>query len=1011
MTQTHASFALGVFTGSDLRRQSPFSRSFCRTRLLMGLLTAGWFFITTFSAVAADRTINAAMRQVAATSGEATENDVATGLGDTPRRIYPRHARVDERRPTADLHAIDVSSEGVAIAVGDLGCILRRDVPGNRVPADRVSADRVSADGEIIDASIGTASRDAAAWRMIATPTEATLWDVRFLDAQRVIAVGGWYEEITRRSRGVVLMSVDAGRTFFVAHPSSPSGEASLPMLRQVDPSPEQPSAFVVRGDWCPVRRSTTMVSRDGGQTFQPFVSSRGTEAVTQPTPHDRRVAVETPKHPVGLHSNANSRLAVGAFGTIRRLSMRGETGQTLRRPVSASGVVVVAKDVAQVPWSEMAIESLLHGSAVRLWIPKTSTTTDAQRGWIRQASLGIGVPVDFVDGDWRATMIQARSSLGIRPETKFVIDGRLDRDVFSSFVASANLWRYRPDDSTAEATSEIIVPELGRLMSDFRLDVERILLDAAPPPSGMVFDHGNERFTRLVRGWTSRTELSRRASAPVPPTGQSRTNAETQTSWPPGQRTTVANNDSRHRLQTTTARMSWRLRIEDGMRKMATDPHADPAAMRQLFDTALTQLPRPERRRAAWQLWSMANHFRSTVPQSGGISPTHSTDLRPELLAVLSRWNRQSPMFGDQTVARWAAWMRERMSVSSERQRLATVWRPEPPSPIQRVAHVSVSPFERSNPTTDEPSGFSIFPTTSRAEPPVAAASASGDGVMGTSSFMDAAAPPIDLAWLQSPLIRWSDVYRSSIDASAMQDVDVIATRDRDMRGVASEMGMRTISVQRFDERPVLDAELSEWATVSPRGRLADESAAARSRPQRLMVGQDGDFIYIAGTIAVSAKSPSAGQRSVLRWRLDLDGDLQYPIELSIDARQNSRVRIDGREDWTPQWYVATDGWGEQQLTFELAVRRTSLSDATRWQPEAFCFLDAEVVSEPEPPRSDARYRGAGTHGVLPGSWTAVVGWDDSSRAPAMATNARFEKGLSTESQSTVVSDIAERR
>ncbi|QDS93409.1 Ycf48-like protein [Roseimaritima multifibrata] len=140
----------------------------------------------------------------------------------------PGYATRSWLKSDASLRSVTFVDADRGWAVGDRGVILVTDTGGDR-------------------------------WELQDSPTHVQLVDVDFVDAKRGAAVGGYYEADTQISRGVLLITLNGGRTW------KTYGD-DLPFLRGV--KMEENGSVLAIGDFSPVHTSAIFHSVDGGRTW-----------------------------------------------------------------------------------------------------------------------------------------------------------------------------------------------------------------------------------------------------------------------------------------------------------------------------------------------------------------------------------------------------------------------------------------------------------------------------------------------------------------------------------------------------------------------------------------------------------------------------------------------------------------------------------------------------------------------------------------------------------------------
>lgn len=313
--------------------------------------------------------------------------------GELPDYVPHAHLRDD-----ASLRAVRLVDADRGWAVGDRGVILHTETGGD-------------------------------SWSFQNSGTTDGLLDIAAADTRHAIAVGGRYEPETQLSRGVVLITRDAGQTWQRV-------ETDLPRLVSV--RIDRSGQAIAVGDFSGAHLTSAFSSRDGGQSWQPIVDAslgplvdaagvpggalnyldpRGV-LLQQPRPGAQPVAVHGDRRLRCVAGDGPLRIAVGDAAAIlisrdagrswqdlpteHRASDREHAGpQTLRAACEAGGTLWAAGIPGDTIWKITS-----DGIAQRLPTPCHTPLhdiffLDQQRGWAVGA---FGVILATRDGgrSWR---------------------------------------------------------------------------------------------------------------------------------------------------------------------------------------------------------------------------------------------------------------------------------------------------------------------------------------------------------------------------------------------------------------------------------------------------------------------------------------------------------------------------------------------------------------------------------------------------------------------------------
>ncbi|MEM6688397.1 MAG: hypothetical protein AAF664_03155 [Planctomycetota bacterium] len=200
-------------------------------------------------------------------------------------------------------------------------------------------------------------------WIEVPTATNHRLHAIAFLGGSRWIAAGGYQEAITGISMAVLVASNDNGLSW----KSLDAGD--LGRLTSLEYSPDQ-RVLKASGDWSNSLLSNRFESLDGGITWQVGLpDAPSTKPQTSASSNKRQMRAEAT-------SSSGDHLGVGIAGQIWiRRTGRGPW-TALRSPQPRPKMVVVAEDLASVPWSAIAQSIQEEGALVDIIVAEKVTET-----------------------------------------------------------------------------------------------------------------------------------------------------------------------------------------------------------------------------------------------------------------------------------------------------------------------------------------------------------------------------------------------------------------------------------------------------------------------------------------------------------------------------------------------------------------------------------------------------------------------------------------------------------
>ncbi|MEM6470168.1 MAG: hypothetical protein AAF802_11485 [Planctomycetota bacterium] len=254
---------------------------------------------------------------------------IPTERGRTASALYaPDYVDVETLRQSASLHAVAFGDSKRGVAVGQHGCIL-------------------------------TSGDSGASWEIVSVSVHCPLLGVAWADEKTVMVVGGGIDLATGISRGVVLLSRDAGVSW------GRLAEHELPRLKHVQ---FIDGRWLASGDPDPATGHSYFESGDGGSQWQSVAETR---IAAEPARYRRWVndsvesllrrteALGTPWMVRDVCKvGERSLVAVGDLGNIFQSTDQGKTWSASRQE-KRSAILCLTGDVDEIPWGMLGRESL----------------------------------------------------------------------------------------------------------------------------------------------------------------------------------------------------------------------------------------------------------------------------------------------------------------------------------------------------------------------------------------------------------------------------------------------------------------------------------------------------------------------------------------------------------------------------------------------------------------------------------------------------------------------------
>ncbi|KAA1261209.1 BNR/Asp-box repeat protein [Rubripirellula obstinata] len=852
-------------------------------------------------------------------------------------------------RPEAAQNAM----AGIGIAVGDRGALFRSTDHGET-------------------------------WNAVASPVDCRLLDVVWTSSRSVVVAGGAYDPLTQLSRGVVLVSRDAGASFRRIN------NHDLPLIRKLSLSKNR--LLIANGDWSHSQLTNTFASRDGGQTWQGSGDQRRSGDPTQPinqtepinqtdfgiadanvqsaTSFIRWQRITGSPAPVrnACRIGTNQLCAVGDHGLILTSKDDGQTWAARRGGDRHAAILFVAGDAETASWSLLGSESLQwrHRCALLVEQPagnaveNQAASHQKQLELVRQAAVMLGAAsVDWFRGrdDFDEPIDrQARRWIAIHRPSVVVIDESVTNETRQAVFNAATsmgvnrvLKSSRRDHGGSLLHQSAMLPRIGMLAADLILDAQHLVAPEHCEPASIS-------VTRLYDSNSSRIGGGGESIMAGLAVDQS------------NQLGGIAKSISRHRLQVVQARTKQSKLIE-GLVNIKTSSSAEfENSLRQLMDQTAAE----DQLRMIWSIL-------------GRTVGTRFEDLCLEEIA-----NR----FRDQSIGKWASVRIDAYRNSAEQQFLkskaVTTTDLVQVAPAQ-AATVALSPFQNMQADSDRTNGGGTYQQSDfqngeyqdsefqdygvrQASAVIPVGVAKPDVIQASPVSQEVSSTPIvDLQLDLHPAVllsRLNDNSDNEEELSNASPTDPTATTMGDIRRIAMQ-GTRdwkrllasnfagrsqACLVKRAAAPPRLDGNLNDACWDNPTDAAGFKSALSQDQVQ-LRFASDQNYLYVAAVCPSNSIATDKGIRSTgraardqvlfdvdrLRLRFDTDGDLWTSHCIEITDAGRTRDSIDGDIRWQPTWYVDVHRT-EQTVTFELAIRRSDLARGVG-DLDARWFVSAEPI------------------------------------------------------------------
>ena len=810
----------------------------------------------------------------------------------------PSYAQPRALRQDATLRSVAFNSDGGGIACGDRGAILRTADGGER-------------------------------WEGVESGLDCTLQQVQWVASNRAVIVGGAFDRITGISRGVVLISDDAGASWRRA------ADDELPQLRSLQ---WEDDVLVASGDWSDSLLTNRFESRDRGRSWH------AGNAETSPGPRSPslteliRWAAATQMPMAIRHAcrvNENAICAVGDHGVILISRDRGESWSAARGEGRRTAVLIVASDARSVPWALLGSEALESRSRVALLLQDPTSgqgnadaeTNDRESSGAAtslrkacQAAVALGASgADLIAAIESDPTVVARQWIGIHRPAVLVVDPGLSSEVSDAFFQAATAagvgrvlrYSFAGYGDTA-LHQEALLAKSGILASDLQADamhwIDPFHIDAKSIQLKSLYDAVADRHRgeSLLSGMNLPDGYRLAAPGPIA---------------------------SRHKLQIAQARMNQANRIA-----AMIDQSRSVGQFSDSLSRALDLTGKEDQFRLAWSM------LLATAEPNASLRVVAFHDAALEQVAT---------RFQSTSAGRWAALRRNVIANSVEWGRLRSLLS-ESLAAVERVPMaeaVAVSPFQVASNGVRQVSGVSpvVVPKPESIE-------------LNQRKRADEA--KVDIYWEFHPLVLFArEAAKQRNDEGLLQvsgeesaNLKRLVDSGHPWSRLVSNHGAQTIVARQAVVPPRLDGVMEDecWrASAEP----LDSSPAVR-------LAYDEDYVYIAVQCPSEQIGPdthadqaTAGSRDQdlsevdrMTFWIDIDRDLMSTMQLQISASGRVHDAIDGHPAWQPTWYPAVRR-NSDSLIIEMAILRRDLVHLPITPGESWFVLAKPIRGGQSPP------------------------------------------------------------
>jgi hypothetical protein len=409
----------------------------------------------------------------------------------------PIYCDTQTLRSSSTIRAIRFWDSMRGIAVGDLGCIL-------------------------------TTRDGGRTWTESISDVECRLNDATWIDANRVVAVGGGLDVVTRISRGTVVISIDGGQTW------KRGSDSDLPRLHRIVRSADNDSnserrarSITAHGDPDPVSGASLFKSRDGGRSWLAEVQDApGDRIAGHASTEDGRITAEQSARWSALAKTRSvirascrldeqTLLAAGDHGNILRSIDGGQTWETVHGDDASCAVLVIAGRQNLIPWSLIGRETLEKRLRVNIVVGSSADQdSDAITPGLEQATMKIGAaaldtfPLSSPPSSEDATAEALKQWIEVHHPPIIAIDASLNPKIKTLLLqhavahATGKVIEYsHVDRGETLLHHSAMLPQCGVLAGDFDDDCRLLVSDFNVPQKSATPNHWVSINTRYSSG------------------------------------------------------------------------------------------------------------------------------------------------------------------------------------------------------------------------------------------------------------------------------------------------------------------------------------------------------------------------------------------------------------------------------------------------------------------------------------------------------------------------------
>lgn len=790
-----------------------------------------------------------------------------------PAGRSPVYAQSRILRSDASLRTVAFNGQGVGIASGDRGTILRSMDHGQ-------------------------------SWKATESGVECTLHQVQWLGPDRLIIVGGSLDRITGISRGVVLLSHDGGTTW------KRLADQELPALRDVQ---RRGDVLIASGDWSDALLTNRFESNDFGRSWQASLpeSSSG-----PPSPEASELIrwVAATRRPIAIRHacrmSDQSLCAVGDHGVILVSRDRGKTWTPARGEDRQTAILMVCRDPESVAWSLLGSETLEARSRVALLVEsltpsangadESRTRASLRLEQTRQAAISMGASgVDMISPAGSDHLAAAAQWVAIHRPAVLILDPALRADISDAFFQAATaagvgrVIRYSLDGSGETAIhQQALLTKTGVPASDIQTDAMHWINPWRTGNPAIQIKYLYDAADSYRRGDSLLSGLNLPAGFRMVAPGPTA---------------------SRRKLQIAQARLKHGQQID-------TLIHRSRSAQQftESLGRLLDQTSKEDQFRLAWSIVLATNRSRASLRSVG----FHE--------AALDEFARR---FSSTSAGRWASLRKESIANSLEWQRLRSLLSDvdEGVADTSSVESVAVSPFQVETNPVRQVSGMSPLVVPRR---DVSGENQPRETV-GSEVDLLWEFHPLTLLSREAARQR-NDQGLLQVRDEEPANLKRLGDSEHPWAELLKEGGAREILARRATKPPRLDGKLEDdcWKpigqklAIEPRNRSTDIRVAYDEAYVYLSIQCAADQIRSDNHADASTKGLRDQDLTevdrLICW-IDVDCDVMSAMQLQVSDAGRVHDAIDTHDAWQPTWYPALHRDADT-LTLELAILRRDL-------------------------------------------------------------------------------------